>query len=265
MAKCGCQTLAQVQHIKTLLAALKADKAKAPTKTSEPSEPPESSEPEQPEQSSLDAAHIKRQESPRTDWDERYRVKSWRKDGDLYVSTFLIDDDRNGRGWRVSWDSIKRKAKTFIGMPGIEYFTCDTHGCQRDHTEAKTYNKSVNKQKKYKVTTIADIAYDESTHTAYAIHRVERGNKGTTFGAKIEDGTIRYLSPSIWPNHEQTTLNLSEKNEWYINTTDWEGLHDAFVDNPAYGHKARVIDTCRGGDECITKLKQDLKQTPKTP
>ena len=172
-------------------------------------------------------------------------------DGKLYVKTFLIDDQRNNNGWRASWNSIKNNVKSFHGRPGIEYFICDIHGCNRDHTAGDTLKDSEHEQESYRVTTIVDTILDEATHTAYAIHRVD----DKQFAEKIEKGEIKYLSPSIWPNREKTTLTLSEHDEWYIDTTDWEGLHDAWVDSPAYGHKARIVGACKGDESCIPELK----------
>lgn len=180
-------------------------------------------------------------------------VDYYKKDNILYVKTFLINDTRNNNGWRASWDSIKKNAKTFIGKPGIEYTKCGKHGCVLDHTEGETYDESIHIQEKYRVSTIVDVVLDESTHTAYVIHKIENEE----FAKKIESKEIRYLSPSIWPNREKTTMTLTDRDEWYIDTTDWDGLHDAWVDQPAFGHDARVVGECRGDDSCIAKLRDN--------
>ena len=180
-------------------------------------------------------------------------TEHYRENGVLYLKTFLINDLRNNNGWRASWNSIKNNVKSFIGTPGIEYYKCGEYGCMRDHTDAKSLEENVKIQERYRVSTIVDVMLDEPTHTAYAIHRIE--NKD--FEKKIEKNKIKYLSPSIWPNRERTTININEDDEWYIDTTDWKGVHDAWVDNPAFGHAARIIGRCFGGEECITKLKGD--------
>ena len=184
---------------------------------------------------------------------ESKKVEYYTKDGDFYVKTFLISDKRNKRGWRASWNSIKKNVKSFHGRPGIEYMKCTEHGCDLDHTEGDTKEESIHIQEKYRVSTIVDTVLDESTHTAYAIQKVE----DSQFRKKIEMGEIKYLSPSIWPNAEKTTLSISEDNEWYIDTTDWDGLHHAWVNRPAFGHEARVVGQCTGDESCITELKNN--------
>ena len=194
----------------------------------------------------------------KVDW----REKSTRgKKADLFVKTFLIDDTRNRNGWRASWPSIKRLHKTFRGRPGIVFWSCGKKGCLRDHTEEQTYEGNVRKQEKYRVSTIVDTVLDESTHTAYAIHHVERED----FAQQIRQGIVKYLSPSIWPDREKTTVRLADPDgtagesdlarEWHIDTTGWKGLHDAWVDIPAYGPKARVVATCEGRKDCAASLR----------
>ena len=180
-----------------------------------------------------------------------HAIEHYRKDGDLYVKTFLVDETRNKNGWRASWASIKKNVKTFHKRPGIEYYKCTVHGCNMDHTEGDTLKEAVHAQEPHRVSTIMDTVLDEPTHTAYAIHKIHNED----FAKKIEQGVVKYLSPSIWPNKEKTTMALSDDDEWHIDTTDWTGLHDAWVDNPAFGHKARVVGQCRGDKSCITELK----------
>ena len=119
--------------------------------------------------------------------------------------------------------------------------------------DAESFDENIHVQEKYRVTTIVDTVLDNFTETAYAIHKVE--NK--EFAQKVDRDEIKYLSPSIWPNKEKTTMYLNNDDEWYIDTTDWTGLHDAFVDTPAYGHKARIVGKCVGDDSCISTLKND--------
>ena len=190
-----------------------------------------------------------------------HAVESFTKDGQLYLKTFLVSDVRNNNGWRASWNSIKKNVKSFIGRPGIEYFKCGIHGCQRDHTDADTFEKNIHVQEKYRVSTIVDVTLDESTHTAYAIHRID----DEEFKGKIERKEVRYLSPSLFPNREKTTMYKADStDEWYIDTTDWIGVHDAWVDNPAFNHAARIVGECFGGKECITELKSDKMLVART-
>ena len=183
-----------------------------------------------------------------------HAVEHYTENGKLYLKTFLINDKRNNNGWRASWDSIRKNVKSFIGQPGIEYYKCGEYGCMRDHTDEPTLEENLKLQENYRVSTIVDVVLDEGTHTAYAIHRIENED----FAAKINRKEIKYLSPSIWPNKEKTTVyQNADNNEWYIDTTDWKGVHDAWVDNPAFGHAARIVGQCFGGEDCIVELKGD--------
>ena len=199
---------------------------------------------------------------------QRYQI-SWRDEPSpivdgarqkpvLYVKTFLINDERNRNGWRASWGSIRRMHKTFRNQPGIEFWACGEKGCLRDHTEdQKSYRANEKHQRKYSVSTIVDTVLDEATHTAYAIHRIDRPD----FAEQIRRGVVKYLSPSIWPDREKTEFRLVKDapdlaNEWHIDTTGWRGLHDAWVDVPAYGPQARVIATCEGREDCPALLRR---------
>ena len=184
---------------------------------------------------------------------EKTKIEHYYENGILYVKAFLIDDTRNNNGWRASWNSIKKNIRTFIGRPGIEYTACTVHGCDLDHTDGDTKEESEHIQEPYRQTTIVDTVLDEFTHTAYAIHRVETKD----FAEKIQKGEILYLSPSIWPNREKTTMSLTEHDEWYIDTTDWEGLHSAWVNRPAYNQKARIVGQCIGDESCIPELRDN--------
>lgn len=189
----------------------------------------------------------------------RHPIEHYTKDGTLYIRTFLINDKRNRNKWRASWNSIKENAKTFIGRPGIEYTKCDHKGCLLDHTNGKSFDDNLHIQEKYRRTTITDVVLDEGTHTAYAIHRVE----SPEFAGKIKRGEISWLSPSIWPNAEKTTVGHTIDNELFIDTTGWDGLHDAFVTRPAFGHEARIVAKCTDhGDGSVCR--HELKSRPLT-
>lgn len=170
-----------------------------------------------------------------------------------YVRTWLIDATRNSNQWRVTWDSIKRHAKSFIGRPGIEYKECDTEGhCERVHVNDGTKDGTLKKQEPYRVSTITDVELDESTQTAYAIHRID----SPEFAERLKSGQIRYLSPAIHVDHEKTMFtHNTHTGEFGIDTTGWTGLHDAWVDVPAYGPKAVVKGICDGtGPSCTEKF-----------
>lgn len=124
----------------------------------------------------------------------------------------------------------------------------------RDHTDiGGTLKDTLHKQEPYRVSTIIDIQLDEAAETAYAIHHTSNEE----FAEKIKTGQVKYLSPAIHVNHEKSIVAYNqEADEWHLDTTDWKGLHDAFVDVPAYGNKAVVHGICDGTEsECSKHLK----------
>ena len=83
-----------------------------------------------------------------------------------FLKTFAINDTRNKNGWKAVWEGIRKHLHTFKGKPGIEFIKCNQDGCDLDHTEAKTEELSLKVQEPFRVTTIIDFSFDESTHTA---------------------------------------------------------------------------------------------------
>ena len=75
-----------------------------------------------------------------------------------WLKTFAMNDQRNKNGWRLTWESIKKRIPDFIGFPGIEYRKCTKAGCDLDHTEGSTYESSLKAQTPHKITTIRDYA-----------------------------------------------------------------------------------------------------------
>ena len=181
----------------------------------------------------------------------------------MYLLTFLIDDTVNTRRWAASWDSIKKLAKTFHGMPGLAYTRCGYSGCKLDHPpalEGETFQQAAHKQKPYRVTTILDTILDEETHTAYAIHRVDDPD----FAQRVRNGEIKFLSPGVYrtegdlkKDQIRTKRTINGISGIWVETTDWKGLHDAFVSRGAYGDKATIVDSCEGaGKYCVRKLRR---------
>lgn len=176
----------------------------------------------------------------------------------MYLLTFLINVDINTRGWKVTWDSIKKNAQTFRGRPGLAYNKCTRTGCSMEHpAPKKTVEANLRVQEPYSVTTMLEIVFDETSHTAYVIHRVD----DPEFAERIRRGEIKYLSPGVF----RTNMSMSEVRSGltpqgdmgiWVETEDWEGLHAAFVTKPAYGEQASIIDTCEGaGEYCMRRLR----------
>ena len=171
--------------------------------------------------------------------------------GKHLVKTFLLNDKRNKNKWRVSWESIKKYARDFIGMPGIGYTKCEMGKCDLDHTGGSTYESAIQEQSHFAVSKIIDVTFNDVDKTADAIHEIT----DKKFGDKIRAGRIKYVSPAVWPDREHTAVgDLDELGLRLIDSTKWRPLHVAFVNNPAFGMVADVRGQCDGGTECLTKL-----------
>ena len=157
----------------------------------------------------------------------------------MYAKTFLINDKWNVNRWRVSWDSIKDYAKTFVGRPGIEYQPCPS--CKRDHPEGTDFKDTLDIQEQYRKSTIIKILLDEANRKAMAIHKVH----DKELWERMQQGRIQYVSPAVLPIHASMYHTAGGN---HTDATDWEGLHLAFVDIPAYGEPAHITHTCQGSD-----------------
>ena len=167
-----------------------------------------------------------------------------------FLKTFAINDQRNKNGWRAIWEGIKKNIDTFKDKPGIEFTKCNEDGCDLDHTEAQTEELSLKVQEPFRVSTIIGNTLDEENHTAFFIHKVNDSN----FFEKIKKGKIKFVSPSIWPKSGgYEIVGQTEDGQPMIDVWDWGGLHDAFVNKPAFGDDAKITATCEGYN-CPVKL-----------
>lgn len=169
-----------------------------------------------------------------------------------FVKTFALSDKRNKNGWRVTWDSIKNNISDFSKneRPGIEYVKCENSICDLDHTDAATFETSLQVQEDFRKTTIIDYTLDENNHIAYAIHKVN----DPEFYTKLENHEIRFVSPSIWPiSGQYTVLGQMPNGLPKLDVYDWKAVHIAFVNNPAFGDEAKVTAMCEG-EGCQMRL-----------
>ena len=74
---------------------------------------------------------------------------------------FLVNDQRNKNGWRLTWESILKNAKSFITFPGIVFYKCDEDGCRLDHTGGRNYKEMLNVQKPHIVSYTVDVLLDD--------------------------------------------------------------------------------------------------------
>ena len=177
----------------------------------------------------------------------------------MHLLTFLMSPQWNKQGWKPTWESIVKNHRQFIGKPGIEYMDCNGGTCRRDHTDADTHEGSLQAQEPYRATTILDTFLDHRNKKAYALHRVD----DERFAAKVRNGEIKYLSPSVWPDQHdgrsgmgfgRNDIDGKEHYGVWTETNKWKAQHLAFVDDPAYGEQARVVATCTDPQKCLTHL-----------
>lgn len=171
------------------------------------------------------------------------------KKGKLFVKTFLIDSSINRAKWRIEKDYIPKHIDKFVGRPYI--LTPDRYHPSYDGIVANyddiqgTIGHLLQAQEKYRIGTIRkveqlssadDSSVSQASSPTWAAY-VEITDP--TAIAAFKAGHIpAYVSPAI--------LRLN-KNEPVEVTTDYEPLHLAAVDYPAYGvHKATVKGSCEG-------------------
>ena len=150
------------------------------------------------------------------------------------IRTFLMNDQRDVNGLRYSWESIKKTAKNWIGIPGILNRKCDSERCTNNHTLGKSLQEAQLLSSQKKVTEIIDVQLEEASHTAYAIHNVI----SSEFAKLLCAEKVGYVSQSGW-------LDKAPKDPNHIDITEdtkYTPLHLAFVDDPAYGIVAKTYE-----------------------
>ncbi len=172
-------------------------------------------------------------------------------DGPSLIKTFLISDKQNSNEWSVSWESIKKYAKDFIGFPGIYYIKCDDKECDLDHTGGESYAEAINEQNQYKVTEVVDVTFDEATHTAYAVQKITDPN----FEKIMDKVPVGFVSPAIIPDEDTTLTTITDDYSVQHHAVKWSPLHIAYVNKPAFGDEAKVVHQCAGKD-CYQQIMQ---------
>ena len=186
-------------------------------------------------------------------------IDSWREREGLYAKTYLIDDTRNQNEWRVTWPSIIKNAQGFVGMPGIEYHVCASDKCKLDHVEGATYHITKVLQESYRVSNIVEVKLEDPIRSSYAVHEVQ-----DDFYRKLEKEPEKwFVSPAVWPKAGAAqTLGISMKGFPILDVSDWDALHIAYIDKPAYGPHARVHAKCEGlGGDCAVQMNAAVRDS----
>ena len=159
------------------------------------------------------------------------------KDG-FFIKKFLISDKRNLNGWRVTWESMKKDIKTFIGQPVV--LTPD-----KDHPPTQI-------QDHYKVGEIIDVGLDELTHSAWQVSEItDKKAQDMILAEKVKFGSPTVHGPKA---HLVTTHAGTSAEENTLHR--FIGKHDALVAEPAYTRLKDVIKVvCQGdGGQCLNDL-----------
>lgn len=163
-----------------------------------------------------------------------------------FIKGFLLNEKRNKNGWQVDWDVIKKYASDFINHPGIYMVTPQGP----DHTSGETYRENMANQEEYRVVNIIDVIPDEQTHTLNYVGEIIDDE----FAALYESGRINKTSPAIWPE-EMDTVGTMENGRPMLNVKKYRALHNAYINQPAYGDDAITLSTCDGdGKACRIRL-----------
>lgn len=174
-----------------------------------------------------------------------------------YLKVFLVDDSINGAKWRIKTDYIPKHIDKFVGKPFIltkeHYHPLEFENVSIDYNDVPgTVSRLLDIQDKYKIGTIRKV--ERSINPAQAAY-------GATWNAYVEitDPTaIQAFKSGYTPRYVSASVFRLNQHESPQETTDFEPLHLAAVDNPAYGiHKAGVRGTCNGN---LTKCSKQLAQ-----
>jgi hypothetical protein len=174
-----------------------------------------------------------------------------------YLKVFLLDDSINHAKWRVKTDSIPKHIQKFVGRPFIltkeHYHPLEFENVSIDYNDIPaTVNKLLETQDQYKIGTIRKV--ERSINPAQAAY-------GATWNAYVEitdPVAVQAFKNGYTPRYVSASVFRLNEHESPQETTDFEPLHLAAVDNPAYGiHKAGVRGACQGN---LTKCSKQLAQ-----
>ena len=157
-----------------------------------------------------------------------------------YIKSFLISDKVNLNLWQATHEANVSNLETFLGRPGIHYI--NPQDGKLDHTGATTKEKSLQIQELYRAASIIAVGSDIPTRRHWQMSKMI----DDIVAEKIRKKEIKWISPSIWPK-EGAVEKIEQTDGKVIDVVhDYEGLHYAFVDEPAFGDEAEIKGFCDG-------------------
>jgi hypothetical protein len=214
------------------------------------------------------------------------KVISWQdSSGELWLKGFLINGNVNKNDWGVKPSTIPEiLKKTAVGQPITLY---KDRGDEQDRFKHKRVAGSYNHP------VLAMPEFGDTIHTAIArqeaaavgrIHSIQQNADGDWYWiGKLTDPQAKqafasdskmpfFTSPSIWINSIQpsnilygadgTPVDVDRSNP-FAQIEDWQFMHIALVDTPAYGKQAMITARCSGdASTCIDHLKYASESKP---
>ena len=175
----------------------------------------------------------------------------------LFLKVFLLDDSINAAKWRIKSDSIPKHIEKFVGRPFLltkeHYHPLEFEHVPIDYNDVPaTVSRLLAAQEQYRIGTIRKV--ERSLNPSQAAY-------GATWNAYVEltdPAVVNAAKRGMLPRFVSASVFRLNPNECPQETTDYEPLHLASVDNPAYGiHKAGVRGSCDGDlISCSLKLAQ---------
>lgn len=169
----------------------------------------------------------------------------------LYVKAFLIDDTVNLNQWGVTKDSIQKHINTFIGKPLVLTENYD-HPAVPD---TERIGHWLAYQEVFRVGTIIDIVPKSNPLTGgTAYHAIIEITNDNLKQSLRNNSVPLYVSPAIAEPAISKTGVITPASA----ISEWQGVHLAIVDQPAFGIKKAVISEQCGGDQegCLLQLRK---------
>jgi len=168
-------------------------------------------------------------------------------DGLVMARFWLIDPRINRNGWRAPAESIARCARSFRGKPLIHYHKCLLGQCEAHHVTAgpgEPCAHTLELQEPYRVGTITAVEVTSEAKAHAIVSIIDPDTR-----ERVDSGERLFVSPAVCPT--PGTVSYEGSDTWgrpvrVLN--DWEGMHLALVDSPAYGPEATIIQKCSGAD-----------------
>lgn len=174
-------------------------------------------------------------------------VDAYEQDGKHYVEVWLIDPTWNKNYWKANQDELTKKVQRFVNKPAIltPYLF---HPHEYEHVQEDPFDPEGNVRKhnaideRYRIGHITHVKPLPNAAYAGIIELTHPGAIEAFKAGKIP----KFVSPAVY------NLNMTGPQGEF---TSFEPLHIAFVDQPAFGLKARIIDTCHGKEDlCLRNL-----------